>query len=731
MSLVSAVPPNPGPPSGNDTPPLDQSCWLGHVITWFKNVFDAIGQFFKTCFSCCFNPPAPSLRIPPPPPKILPPPPNLLVMPPSLAPASDTLSTLASTRTIYHPLVIKAALVLLSKNSAFDPMLTKPQAGQELGVYEEQLRGHVAALVHFMRGGETHEAVSEKHLLPIHTLLIRLGVRTLPQTPEAIVAEIASKLKIEFDEVKALLLPLATEKLNALKLLTRPASPLEPAPKKPLTFDLLEEAKCPKSVFEMLKFIASYDFSDFLLNSPFVIPETLREKRDAHSLLQIEKLKEIHKALQEHLCAIIQGIRISKGSIAPKTEELIVFVELLKLAQIDFRTLGSFSTSLTQFLAPSAPKAQKTFKVCISIYTLADNRAILEAPKTLSPPNSNFRLPSLQNIGNTCYLDSILWMLARFTTFDDLLTGSLKESGIIEVDLSRRVLQGHLCAIVNLLRTSKSIDRSMLLSLSVLLEYSGWCRLGFQQDPQELLRHLTNIFEVEGATIPSMLKIVDILEWKIGSENKLSTKEDVAQEINLDLPLINLQEATPARRPEWVVAPDYCTMDDLVDFNGSTELKEYRPNEGSEIIPTTKTTFIIDPAPTTLFIHEKRFTKHDRVNGSIPVFDYTATGIERYSPSITIPIYTKNDDSDEYHQKEVKTYRLKAAICHSGTSQESGHYVIYCLQDVNEAPLWIKYDDSNQEEYLNFKSEDENFKKGVQEAINLNGYYLVYEIDPQ
>jgi ubiquitin C-terminal hydrolase len=467
-----------------------------------------------------------------------------------------------------------------------------------------------------------------------------------------------------------------------------------------LPIEIQESSESFQALLKILQRIAESTLWDKDLMkglSPRVINRQPGETEAAFNSKRIDALTQVIIAskIQAQVAGIVQLLRESSQL---EKSHLVALSQLIGASN----DVESILSSLSSYLNIHEEIIWKT--IVPEIWNEAKEFTLRE--KELPKASDDIISKTLTNIGNTCYLNSLLQMIARLSFFDEMLT---KEIQTNVNDDYKVALQSHLRTIVGKMRTppyTENIEDKDLTTLFHLLQVNGWHkRLGAQQDPHELLITLRRALEVNQAPIHSVNKYT----YQKDGKNYSFTNAETSFEFTIDMSFILNNQFR-------------CSLEELIEKNSKSRISGYKVEGEEGVYEVDKKSYIVSPAPTTLFIHQLRFSYN--TDGSTFKLNEKAP----FSSSITRPIYNPND-LDEAPINH--TYELKVVIGHEGESLNLGHYTTLALQkypgtDREPEDCWFCYDDTAINTYL---AEDD--KAGVhtaklQEEIEKKGYYLAY-----
>jgi len=329
--------------------------------------------------------------------------------------------------------------------------------------------------------------------------------------------------------------------------------------------------------------------------------------------------------------------------------------------------------------------------------------------KELPKASDHIISKTLANIGNTCYLNSLLQMIVRLSFFDEMLTKEIQANVNYDYKVA---LQSHLRTIVGKMRTppyTESIENKELTTLFHLLQINGWHkRLGIQQDPHELLITLRTALEDNHAPIRSVNKYT----YQKEGQNRSFTVAESSYEFTIDMSF-NMDD-------QFSFA--FSSLEKLIEENSKSRISGYKIEGEEGVYEVEKQSYIVSPAPTTLFIHQLRFS-YNADGGTFKLNEKAP-----FNPVITIPVYNPHD-LDEAPVNH--TYELKVVISHEGESLNLGHYTTVALQKYPGITLepedqWFCYDDTEIRTYSPEDNDAGVHPAKLRKEIRKKGYYLAY-----
>jgi ubiquitin C-terminal hydrolase len=358
---------------------------------------------------------------------------------------------------------------------------------------------------------------------------------------------------------------------------------------------------------------------------------------------------------------------------------------------------------------------------------------ILPPPLKLSMAMDDVVSRPLVNLGATCYMNSVLQMIARLNAFNGMLTHPIQfvasrqfdgeedeayavriqkaENNFLETLEDREALQGHLCAIIEMMRApalNVPIDYRELQTLFYLLQKCGWEYSPYQQlDPQELIAFLK---EKLGSDMDSIDQLGRIRYVKDGEECISDSKGDPLPEIAIALPVDK----------KGKLLPEFDTMDKLIANFLCENIDDYCPVKGGPIYQAKKEVYFIGKPPETLFVQQKRFS-YNRSTSAFNRIDCETP----FSETIKVPFF-----SDPSLPPVEHTYQLKVVIGHGGgRTIDSGHYTAMALHQFqsNNGQMkgqWMLYNDRARPRPYSSNLQE---KGSVVQDITRKAYYLAYE----
>lgn len=658
---------------------------------------------------------------------------NLLERPSSLEPVKPLLELqaidLSSKPEIYKNL--HWAIAIFASNSQTDALFAIEDTRQN--PTQETLKGHLMSIINFMRGSTSIE-INTTHLDSILILLSRIDSRNFRC--------VIDDRQVNYLIDKNLLLLRLTEILNgsfeivekdvwascdSLMESINPLSPKETTilailPGTSVNFEPTENATL-KTLKSFVEYIAFNKEGNALLE--IELPDPNPSER---VITQFFTKKEnfLFVNFRQHLGAIVEKIRANNGSVILNSE-LGTLSKLLNALDLKFSSALNLIERLKSKFAPRDINLESLIKKEVLKFIITSD-GILDYPDELAPANSKIVMSQLDNIGLTCYMSSTLWMLAKFNCFNILLTDELPET-LSEIEHQTAILlRQHLSGIIHKLRTKQKIDRENLKVLYHLLIVLGWPHpINTMQDSHELLSFLFTKLLSKNAVTPFSFLTAEKFSWQEEDNPELSTKTRQIHELSYEMGLGPQLIQKPGN---WLIDPSVDTLEKIYQHNMTTSVEGYRPYDDARTYHSTKQTCVINAAPDTLFVHQKRYILGHRINGQLPIFNSLDKSV--LTPFFSVDVF---ESTDNLQVKETKIYKLTGAICHSGISVNSGHYTFMSLQTLHDDETesdynaWINYNDlSHQSTPVMFKEGSDSMTQ-LQKIINEDGYYLIYELD--
>jgi len=320
----------------------------------------------------------------------------------------------------------------------------------------------------------------------------------------------------------------------------------------------------------------------------------------------------------------------------------------------------------TLFSGEKVPSPKRSPRPSLVVRT--SHRPIHRAPESNT---NNIALYGLINIGNTCYLNVSLQLIAHVNTFDEFINAD-KAGEALEV----KNLRQNLREIISQMREGTiQISQLQLSSLVDHLSKCGWRdALGVHADAQELLKFLRDKLSVA----PSIKRA-----GKYASAN--------AEAATIKMETHDIIISTPQGEMNELIRR-YPTFAEDVNW------------------PSCEAYFFIGTPPPFFYIQVSPYDhSHTIINPSLESFF-----------NIEVPFSTSESVLDR--DPIICKYRLKVAITHYSNGGKGGHYKAYVSQTNESNQKWVLYDDSDA---AIFHSNEE-----VRKEISSHSAYLAYEVTP-
>ena len=302
----------------------------------------------------------------------------------------------------------------------------------------------------------------------------------------------------------------------------------------------------------------------------------------------------------------------------------------------------------------AAPTKATTPATAAAPTTPATAAAPTTATTSASTVSSRQYPPPLNNLGNTCYANSIFWLLSRLNWKNDLFSLAARDNS-----------NSNTTSFYNLMNAMQFENNDILTSLTKFftdftdIATKKKFSLHEQQDPHEFFLLLLEYLQPTQTTNPKWLSRLEFDENKtLTCSNPSYTKETNLNKSNhLSLALDTTTKSLDSLLTKY-------TLLEKLDSNiaaDSTHKECPKNNASNQINIQNLGEFVI--------VHLKRFDQQNKIisNVDIPVsFDFGK--------------YTK--------EKTSKMYNLIAFNAHIGSSVKSGHYVAF----LNIDEKWYKYD---------------------------------------
>jgi len=324
----------------------------------------------------------------------------------------------------------------------------------------------------------------------------------------------------------------------------------------------------------------------------------------------------------------------------------------------------------------------------------------------------------LKNLGNTCFMNSVLQSLSNIEEFCNVLTSlpsldeQIKSSKDTKKQVDRRISDGVIVTdeLKKVLMALKQSDDKSAISPNSLFE-AIWKVVprfrGYQQqDAHEFLRYMLDRLHTELLhLLPGKLKA----EPRIQSNSLVtsvfggtlqscvtcltckstSKTNDPFLDLSIDIPQI--YTGPPRKSKDKEILPVCHVHDCLQKFVEREELadsEKFFCNSCKSKQPATKQ-FWIRRLPTVLCLHIKRFRWSAYARTKIDTFiEFPLSGLDMSGYLL------KNLSGTRYSNAGSSLYDLAAVIVHHGTGAGSGHYTAFATN--NHA--WFNFNDCSVKE---------------------------------
>jgi len=324
----------------------------------------------------------------------------------------------------------------------------------------------------------------------------------------------------------------------------------------------------------------------------------------------------------------------------------------------------------------------------------------------------------LKNLGNTCFMNSVLQSLSNIEEFCNVLTSlpsldeQIKSSMDTKKQVDRRISDGVIVTdeLKKVLMALKQSDDKSAISPNSLFE-AIWKVVprfrGYQQqDAHEFLRYMLDRLHTELLhLLPGKLKA----EPRIQSNSLVtsvfggtlqscvtcltckstSKTNDPFLDLSIDIPQI--YTGPPRKSKDKEILP-VCHVHDclqkFVEREELTDSEKFFCNSCKSKQPATKQ-FWIRRLPTVLCLHIKRFRWSAYARTKIDTFiEFPLSGLDMSGYLL------KNLSGTRYSNAGSSLYDLAAVIVHHGTGAGSGHYTAFATN--NHA--WFNFNDCSVKE---------------------------------
>ncbi|XP_046593787.1 ubiquitin carboxyl-terminal hydrolase Usp2 isoform X5 [Neodiprion lecontei] len=344
-----------------------------------------------------------------------------------------------------------------------------------------------------------------------------------------------------------------------------------------------------------------------------------------------------------------------------------------------------------------------------------------------TPRDERCGLNGLRNIGNTCFMNSVIQCLSNTRP---LLEYLVNEQYLADINTSTSGMKGALIkAFSQVIQELWEVGGEHVVnttSLKSQIQRFAPRFMGYsQQDAQEFLRYLLEGLheDVNRVTVKPQPIHTDIPEhytdsqkaaesWKRYLRNEDSTIVDVfVGQLRSSLHCTSCGHVSVTLDPFWDLSLPIPTRSGTVKLNQCLEhFTKEEVLDGDEKPTCSKCqmrrkctkSFSIQKFPKILVIHLKRFSPMERFRGKLNVLvDFPLTGL----------------DLSAFSAPRVAgcTYNLYGVANHSGTTY-SGHYTAYCKHPYSGE--WHEYNDSRVSSIA------------ARSVVSSEGYVLFYEQQP-
>eukprot|EP00106_Octopus_bimaculoides_P005011 XP_014772453.1 PREDICTED: LOW QUALITY PROTEIN: ubiquitin carboxyl-terminal hydrolase 44-like [Octopus bimaculoides] len=336
----------------------------------------------------------------------------------------------------------------------------------------------------------------------------------------------------------------------------------------------------------------------------------------------------------------------------------------------------------------------------------------------------------LRNLGNTCYMNSILQVLGHLDKFrhffvsmpirsltsvhscchscpHNQITQTLVKAVTAQTTLETGILRAcsSLCEELRSLFQALWSGQSSVVSPNALLQavwdyipaFQGYS----QQDAQEFLSELLDKVQAElhhlGYINRSQDVVTDTFQGELVSEITCLSCEQKFQTYE---PFMDLSLEFPSRyqrkSPNWKIASNVCHITEMLShFTKSERLDgriyacdscngKRRSNSSAKIYTKIKKQFLLSKLPHVLRLHLKRF-RWSKGNHREKIATHVS-----FDKFLNIQQFCAKSMSSIQSQR---VYQLSAIIIHHGKGFGSGHYTAFCWS--KEADSWILCNDTN------------------------------------
>jgi len=324
----------------------------------------------------------------------------------------------------------------------------------------------------------------------------------------------------------------------------------------------------------------------------------------------------------------------------------------------------------------------------------------------------------LKNLGNTCFMNSVVQSLSNIEEFCNVLTSlpsldaQIKSSKDVKKNVDRRISDGVIVTdeLKKVLMALKQSDDKSAISPDSLFQ-AIWKVVprfrGYQQqDAHEFLRYMLDRLHTELLhLLPGKLKA----EPKVQSNSlvtsvfggtlqscvtcltckQTSKTNDPFLDLSIDIPQI--YTGPPRKQKDGEILPVCHVHDCLQKFVEKEELADserFFCNSCKSKQPSTKQ-FWIRRLPTVLCLHVKRFRWSAYARTKLDTYiEFPLNGLDMSGYLL------KNLSGTRYSNAGSSLYDLAAVIVHHGTGAGSGHYTAFATN--NQA--WFNFNDCSVKE---------------------------------
>ncbi|BES94801.1 ubiquitin carboxyl-terminal hydrolase [Nesidiocoris tenuis] len=364
----------------------------------------------------------------------------------------------------------------------------------------------------------------------------------------------------------------------------------------------------------------------------------------------------------------------------------VVFYESYRLVNSCIPDSGACVSTLLKYSGNTSPRHLRT----ISTSSLK---------KELPTANNSNGLSGLRNLGNTCFLNSVVQCLSNTKLLREFL---LSRDYVSEIRTSDN--RGSLIKSFGDVVTELWSDEGKVINTSAFksqIQRYAPRFMGYnQQDAQEFLRYLLeglhediNRVAVKPKNLPEIdddlsesvkaseawkqylridnSRIVDLFVGQLKSTLMCTTCQHASTTFeafwDLSLPLPNSMSNSTIRLSQCL---EHFTKEEVLDGHEMPTCSKCKTRR-----KCTKR-FSIQKFPKILVLHLKRFSPSERYRKLSATVDFPLTNLDMSAYSST---------------KQSSTYNLYAVSNHSGTAY-SGHYTAYCLH--SGTGQWYEFNDS-------------------------------------